>query len=54
MIKNDRIEMTARHVSPALPYADNTLEPVISANTLHVNAVLDRLLNWEFAAANLR
>jgi Fe-Mn family superoxide dismutase len=35
MIKNDKIEMTAPHVLPALPYADNALEPVISANTLH-------------------
>jgi Fe-Mn family superoxide dismutase len=35
MENNDKIGMTASHVLPALPYADNALEPVISANTLH-------------------
>lgn len=35
MKNNNKIESIAPHVLPALPYADNALEPVISANTLH-------------------
>jgi Fe-Mn family superoxide dismutase len=31
----DKSEKASPHVLPALPYADNALEPVISANTLH-------------------
>ena len=35
MKKIDKSEKASPHVLPALPYADNALEPVISANTLH-------------------
>jgi len=31
----DKNEKASPHVLPVLPYADNALEPVISANTLH-------------------
>jgi len=87
MINNEKIEGTELHVLPALPFADDALEPFITANTLHfhygkhhrayvnkltidvwehayyldyqnrradfVNAVLEKLINWDFAAANL-
>ena len=34
MMSNDKIESASPHVLPALPYADNALDPVISANTI--------------------
>ena len=34
MKSNDKIESTVPHVLPPLPYADNALDPVISANTI--------------------
>lgn len=34
MIDNNKIESASMHILPALPYADNALEPVISANTI--------------------
>ncbi len=34
MMSNDKIGCASPHVLPSLPYADNALEPVISANTL--------------------
>lgn len=33
MMSNDKIESASSHVLPALPYADNALDPVISVNT---------------------
>ncbi|NTW15981.1 MAG: superoxide dismutase [Syntrophaceae bacterium] len=33
-MSNDKIESSAPHVLPPLPYADNALEPVISASTI--------------------
>ena len=33
-MSNDKIESAFPHVLPPLPYADNALEPVISANTI--------------------
>jgi len=30
MMSNDKIESAAPHVIPALPYADNALDPIIS------------------------
>lgn len=33
-MSNDKIESTSPHVLPSLPYADNALAPVISANTI--------------------
>jgi len=35
MKNSDKIESASTHLLPALPYADNALEPVITANTLH-------------------
>jgi len=35
MKNNDKIEGSSSQVLPALPYADNALEPIISANTIH-------------------
>lgn len=35
MKNTDKNQKASPHVLPALPYADNALEPVISANTLH-------------------
>ena len=34
MMSNDKIEGVSEHVLPILPYADNALAPVISANTI--------------------
>ena len=34
MMSNDKIESGSPHVLPALPYAENALDPVISANTI--------------------
>jgi len=34
MMSNDKIDSTSPHVLPSLPYADNALAPVISANTI--------------------
>src|SRR4026209_2359640 len=34
MMSNDKIESASPHVLPALPYAENALDPVISANTI--------------------
>lgn len=34
MMSNDKIESVSPHVLPSLPYANNALEPVISANTI--------------------
>jgi Fe-Mn family superoxide dismutase len=34
MMKNDKSESVSPHVLPPLPYPDNALEPVISANTI--------------------
>ena len=34
MMSNDKIESASPHVLPSLPYADNALSPVISANTI--------------------
>ncbi|MFO7686451.1 MAG: superoxide dismutase [Desulfobacterales bacterium] len=34
MMNTDRIKSTPPHVLPPLPYADNALDPVISANTI--------------------
>ncbi len=33
-MSNDKIKSVSSHVLPPLPYADNALEPVISANTI--------------------
>jgi len=33
-MSNDKIESAAPHVLPPLPYADNALDPVISAKTI--------------------
>src|SRR5450756_2614235 len=33
-MSNEKIESAAPHVLPSLPYADNALEPVISAKTI--------------------
>jgi Fe-Mn family superoxide dismutase len=33
-MSNDKIKSASSHVLPALPYADNALDPVISANTI--------------------
>ena len=33
-MSNDKIENASQHVLPPLPYADNALDPVISANTI--------------------
>ena len=49
MKNNDKIESTSSHVLPTLPYADNALAPVISANTIkfhygkHHQAYVDNL-----------
>ena len=34
MMSNDKIESAFPHVLPSLPYANNALDPVISANTI--------------------
>ena len=34
MMNNDKIKSASPHVLPSLPYADNALDPVISANTI--------------------
>ena len=34
MMSNDKIESASLHVLPSLPYADNALDPVISAKTI--------------------
>ena len=33
-MSNNKIESASPHVLPSLPYADNALDPVISANTI--------------------
>src|SRR5512133_940574 len=33
-MSQDKIEIASLHTLPALPYADNALDPVISANTI--------------------
>ena len=33
-MSNDKIRSTSPHALPSLPYADNALDPVISANTI--------------------
>ena len=33
-MSNDKIEKASHHILPSLPYADNALSPVISANTI--------------------
>jgi Fe-Mn family superoxide dismutase len=49
MMSNDKIKSTSFHVLPSLPYADNALFPVISANTIgfhygkHHRAYVDNL-----------
>jgi Fe-Mn family superoxide dismutase len=49
MKSNDKIESASPHVLPSLPYADNALSPVISANTIsfhygkHHKAYVDNL-----------
>jgi hypothetical protein len=81
-----QVALASAHQLPALPYAEDALEPVKVAHTSnaevpmthrqkplltidvwehayyldyqnrrpdHVQAVIERLLNWEFAAANL-
>ncbi|MFH2012878.1 MAG: superoxide dismutase [Pseudomonadota bacterium] len=48
-MNNDKIESSSMHVLPPLPYADNALAPVISANTIsfhygkHHKAYVDNL-----------
>jgi superoxide dismutase, Fe-Mn family len=48
-MSNDKIESAPPHVLPSLPYADNALSPVISANTIgfhygkHHKAYVDNL-----------
>jgi superoxide dismutase, Fe-Mn family len=34
MKNNDKIESSSPHVLPPLPYAENGLAPVVSANTI--------------------
>jgi Fe-Mn family superoxide dismutase len=34
MMSNDKIESASPHVLPSLPYANNALDPIISANTI--------------------
>ena len=34
MMSNDKIESASPHVLPSLPYANNALDPVVSANTI--------------------
>ena len=34
MMSNDKIESASPHVLPSLPYANNALDPLISANTI--------------------
>jgi len=63
MKSNDRIESVTVHVLPALPYADNALDPVISAHTIsfhygkHHKAYVDNLnklvVGTEFAGLSL-
>ena len=49
MISNNKIENAVVHVLPSLPYAENALDPVISANTIsfhygkHHKAYVDNL-----------
>ena len=49
MLSNDKMESVSTFVLPALPYADNALDPVISANTIsfhygkHHKAYVDNL-----------
>jgi superoxide dismutase, Fe-Mn family len=49
MMSNDKIKNTSPHVLPSLPYEDNALYPVISANTIgfhygkHHRAYVDNL-----------
>ena len=48
-MKNEKIESASQHVLPPLPYADNALDPVISATTIgfhygkHHKAYVDNL-----------
>jgi Fe-Mn family superoxide dismutase len=49
MMSNDRIEIASPHVLSSLPYADNALDPIVSANTIgfhygkHHKAYVDNL-----------
>jgi Fe-Mn family superoxide dismutase len=62
-MSNEKIESAAPHVLPSLPYADNALAPVISANTIgfhygkHHKGYVDNLnkliAGTEFAALSL-
>jgi Fe-Mn family superoxide dismutase len=62
-MSNDKTEAISQHVLPALPYADNALAPVISANTIgfhygkHHRGYVDNLnkliAGTEFAAMPL-
>jgi Fe-Mn family superoxide dismutase len=62
-MSNEKIESAAKHVLPSLPYADNALAPVISANTIgfhygkHHKGYVDNLnkliAGTEFAALPL-
>ncbi len=62
-MSNDKIESASAFVLPALPYADNALEPVISANTIsfhygkHHKGYVDNLnklvVGTEFAGLRL-
>jgi Fe-Mn family superoxide dismutase len=63
MNTSEAVERAAPHVLPALPYADNALDPVISANTIgfhygkHHKTYVDNLnkliANTEFAELSL-
>ncbi|WAC08017.1 MAG: superoxide dismutase [Thermodesulfobacteriota bacterium] len=51
-MNNDQIKSVSSHVLPPLPYADNALSPVISANTIgfhygkHHKGYVDNLNKW--------
>ncbi len=55
MMNNDKIKSAFSHVLPPLPYADNALCPVISANTIgfHYGKHHKNLINWDFVNSNL-
>lgn len=60
---NDKIEAASLHVLPALPYAENALDPVISANTVgfhhgehhkgYVDSLNKLIAGTEFAGLSL-
>jgi Fe-Mn family superoxide dismutase len=62
-MNNDKIESASQHILPSLPYADNALDPVISATTIgfhygkHHKAYVDNLnkvvAGTEFAGLSL-